>query len=100
VNIGKLHRRAVLEVLEPSGVVPIVVTAATLIALGDQDLLRSGDIVAQVIIPAASLGLRGRLASRQLVARRNTKVEDLVSDTSADATGHDLASFDACGGLG
>jgi hypothetical protein len=100
VNIGKLHRRAVLKVLEPRRVIPIVVAAAALIALGDQNLLRSGNIVAQIILPAASVGNRRRVASRQLVTHIDAEVKNLAPDSHADAAVPGLASLEACGGFG
>lgn len=90
-----LHRCTVLKVLQPSRVVSVVVTAAALVALLNQDTLRSGDEVAFLVGPLASVLNRRRVASRQVIARRDAEAEDLARHTRADASGPGLASFDA-----
>jgi hypothetical protein len=98
-RVCKRRRHTVLKVLEPSRVVSVVVTTATLVALLDHDLLRSGDEVALLILPGANVRDRRRVARLQIIARRDAEAEDLALDAGVHAGRPGLTGFDAVGDL-
>lgn len=89
-----------LKVLQPSRIIPLVITPPPLIPLLHYHLLRRSDPMTLPIIPSARPRARSRMALLQFVPRRDSKVKNLPFNTSVEARRPALASLDAGGSFG
>lgn len=95
-----LSRHPMLEILQPSRIIPLIITPPPLIPLLHHNLLRRSNPMALPIIPGARPRTTRCMALLQLISRLDTEIENLPLNTSVETRRPALAGFDAGGSFG